>query len=78
MYEKLKLEFDIPDFIEEDIDKIMNYINVENPKRPEDSDCLRTELNCDINYCIRENILTREHAEILKDYYVHGEVYKKE
>lgn len=64
--EKLKIDFDIPDYLEEDIDNYVNAIN------EHDSlwDCYWFEVFNDLRYLHNEKIITEEQFETLKDYYL--------
>ena len=56
-YQKLKLNFRIPDFLENDIHAFIQYLN-EDPTGAL-SDCYEAEIRSDINWC---DCLTKEQA----------------
>jgi len=66
---------ELPAELEADIEKFLAYIN--GPGDHLSEDCYRTEINCTINWCIRERKLDEETCQRLKDYYVHRGIYKK-
>lgn len=69
-YQELKLNFRIPDFLEDDIHAFIQYLN-ENPTGTL-SDCYEAEIRSDINWC---DGLTKEQAELLRNYYVRGGIF---
>ena len=69
-YEKLSIDFPIPDFLEEEIDKFLAYLNDENESGHLE-DCFRTE----IDLAIRDSRLPEKQREYLKDYYVRKGIY---
>lgn len=73
-FEKLKVDYDIPNEVQEDIDRLVDWLNDEQRTETEIlylDDCLRTELNCDLNWCLRERILPEQCIRELKEYYVY-------
>jgi hypothetical protein len=58
MYSELNIDFTIPEDVQTGINKLLNYLN--SGKDPLLSDCERTELNCELNWCLREKIMTEE------------------
>ena len=73
-YKPLEVDFEIPKDIIVDIDRFIEYLNTGLNDLSED--CYRTEIDCDINWCKTHNELTPEQAGLLKQYYVHGGIYK--
>ncbi len=72
-YKKLNISYPIPEELEKAIDDFMICIN----ERDGDCEnCYRTEIDCEIRFCIRERILSDDQCQELKDYYVHRGIYK--
>ena len=69
MYKKLEIDFDIPGFLETEINKFVDYINGDTSKTLED--CFRTE----IHLAIRDSGLLKKEKECLENYYVRGGIY---
>lgn len=69
---KLKLDFEIPEFLEESID---NFVKAHNSN---DSlvDCYQSELYNDINNCMHGEI-SDEKLDMLRDYYIRGGMYEE-
>ena len=61
--EKLKLDFDIPDFLEEDIESMVKSVNNKESIVDCWQDTIRADLNC------RDGVLTEEQIKVLRDYY---------
>ena len=74
MYEKLEIDFAIPEDLEEAIDIYVNVLNTQ--ERPAD-DCYRSEIMVILNWCYRERLLTDEQLKMLRDYYVHKGIHRK-
>lgn len=70
-YKKLIIDFAVPDFLEEEIDKFIEYINDES-KSGTLEDCYRTELHL----AIRDSGISEENKNILEDYYVKKGIYQ--
>ena len=64
----LQLDFTIPDYLQEDIDELINYVN-EN-EDPISIDCYECQLYATINATKNNNRLTQDMANVLLDYYV--------
>lgn len=69
-YSELKVDFNIPEFLQDDIQEFVTYLN-ENPNGTL-ADCYESEIRSDINWC---NQLTKEQEEILRNYYVKGGIF---
>lgn len=69
-YEKLKINFPIPDFLEKEIDRFIEYINDESQSGTLE-DCYRME----IHLAIRDSRLLPKERECLENYYVRGGIY---
>ena len=70
-YDKLKIPFDLPEELENAIDTFLNHINYENGMS---EDCYRSE----IHFWMKDlyGKISEEDYEKLKNYYVHGDIYK--
>ena len=66
---------ELPAELESDIKNFLEYIN--SPGDHLSEDCYRTEINCTINWCIREGKLDEATCQKLKEYYVHRGIYKQ-
>lgn len=74
-YQKLNIDFAIPEELENEIDE---YINALNTMEKPPHDCFQAEIMVILNWCYRENILTNEQIKLLRDYYEHGGILRKE
>ena len=72
-YEKLEIPFDLPEELENAIDTFLNHINYEYGMS---EDCYRSE----IHFWLKDlyGKISEEDYEKLKNYYVHGGIYKVE
>lgn len=61
--EKLKLDFDLPDFLEEDIESMVKSAN----NKESIVDCWQDTIRADLNCC--DGVLTEEQIKLLRDYY---------
>ncbi|MBQ6133022.1 MAG: hypothetical protein IJI65_02600 [Lachnospiraceae bacterium] len=68
-YEKLEIDFEIPDFLSDRIDDFVEYLNTSDGLS---EDCYRTE----IGLMIRDAELPPDKQKLLKDYYEWGGIYK--
>lgn len=67
-YNKLNIDFNIPDFLEEEINVFVDYLNNSDGLS---EDCYREE----ISLMIRDSELSDDRKKLLKDYYVWGGIY---
>ena len=74
IYHRLDVGRELPSELESDIQNFLDYIN--SPGDHLSEDCYRTEINCSINWCLREKKLDEATCQRLKDYYVHRGIYK--
>ena len=72
-YKKLNIDFEIPEELSDTIDKFLDYLN-----RGEYTmdDCFQEEIRVILNWCKRENILTEDQIELLRNYYQRGGIRK--
>lgn len=61
--EKLKIDFEIPKILEDDIDSLVRAVNVEKIG----IDCWQEEIRTDLKCC--EGVLTPEQIDLLMEYY---------
>ena len=73
MYEPLKIDFEIPEELQYDIDRFLDHLNNGDGKL---EDCYRTEIQCALNWCVRERLLSDEQITLLRDYYQHKGIYE--
>ncbi|MCR5206251.1 MAG: hypothetical protein K6E47_14575 [Lachnospiraceae bacterium] len=73
-YQPLDVGTKLPSELEVDIKNFLEYIN--GPGDHLSEDCYRTEINCSINWCLREKKLDEATCQKLKEYYVHKGIYK--
>ena len=71
-YELLKVDFEIPNLIQNDINRFLDALNNGNTSC---EDCYRTEIDCDLKMFYDE--MKRENIETLRDYYVRGGMYEE-
>ena len=74
IYHRLDVGRELPSELESDIQNFLDYIN--SPGDHLSEDCYRTEINCSINWCLREKKLDEATCQKLKEYYVHRGIYK--
>ena len=72
-YLPLKIDFEIPEDLQNDIDNFLHCINYNNKSL---EDCYRTEIQCTLNWCYREKLLTDDQIHLLREYYQWGGIYK--
>jgi hypothetical protein len=63
--EQLKVDFDIPDLVQHDIDKMVEEVEAHGLS----VDCWQCEIRASINMSINAGWLTEEQGKILRDYY---------
>ena len=73
-YKALDIKVKLPPELEDDITNFLNYLNEDGDHLSEDY--YRTEINCTLNWCIREKKLDDETIQKLKAYYVFEGIYK--
>ena len=66
MYQKLKIDFEIPDELDREIDEYIHHLNYESGTS---IDCYQEEIRVILNWCQIESILTPQQIEILRNYY---------
>jgi hypothetical protein len=69
MYKKLEIDFELPTLLDEKICEFIDYIN--NDEKHLSEDCYRTEIAC----LLKDTKLNSEQIDLLKKYYVWGEIY---
>ena len=69
----LELDFEVPQSLQRDIDDFLEYLRTDDTQSLED--CYRTEIDCELRWCLREAKISREQYQLLKDYYVHKGIY---
>ncbi len=72
-YKALDIDFAIPEDLQDSIDKFLKYLNTDETGLTED--CYRTEIDCDINHCASDGMISGEQVKILKEYYVWRGIY---
>ena len=72
-YKKLKIDCQIPDFLEYDIDEYLAYLN--SGKEPGLGDVYQSTIRSDINEC-EGYTLESVFAEMLREYYVRGGIFR--
>ena len=71
MYKKLKINFEIPDILEESFDDFVKNLNEQNGNL---ADCYEQDIRSTLNGC--DECLTEDQINILRNYYVKGENLK--
>ena len=66
MYKPLKIDFPIPEDLEDIINQYLHHLNYEDRMS---IDYYRTEIQLILNWCFRESLLTDEQIELLRNYY---------
>lgn len=69
-YKKLKIDFEIPEEVEQDIDDMIAYMNKYGHVT---ADCYMSDLNNLLNGC--DTCMTEEQITLLRNYYVRGGIY---
>ncbi len=70
IYKRLEVDFELPDYLEEEIEAFLNHINNENGLS---EDCYRVE----IQLMIRDTpSFTAEQKQLLYNYYARGGIYE--
>lgn len=75
MYKKLEIDFELPELLEDAIDKFVEYINTTNGSC---EDCYRDEIDFFIKDCMMTHSLTDDQIKIIREYYVWKGIYKRE
>lgn len=73
MYKKLKIDFDIPEILEDSIDDFVKNLNEQNGSL---ADCYEQDIRSTLNGC--DECLTEDQINILRNYYVKGGIYKND
>lgn len=66
MYKKLEIDFEITEELEKLIDEYVHHLNT-GEGLPDDY--YRTEIQLELNFCVRERLLNNEQIKLLRDYY---------
>ena len=72
MYKALKINYEIPEILQDAIDEHLAYLNSGEPIMLDD--IYRSEIDADLKGC--DLCLTKDQIQELRDYYVFGGVYE--
>ena len=72
MYKPLNIDFEIPEDLQQTIDEFLHCVNYNNCSC---EDCYRAEIQCALNWCKRERLLSDDQIELLRNYYQRGGIY---
>lgn len=69
-YKQTDLAFCLPEGLQRAIDEYSDYMNSNKSHTLED--CYRTEIDCELRWCLREKKLSYEQYTMLKERYVYN------
>ena len=73
MYKKLKINFEIPEILEDSINGFVKNLNEQDGNL---ADCYEQDIRNTLNGC--DECLTEDQINILRNYYVKGGIYKND
>ena len=66
MYKPLPIDFDIPEELDDSIRAYLHHLNYESGTSV---DCYQAEIQVILNWCSRDEVLTEDQIQLLRDYY---------
>ena len=73
MYKLLAVDFKLPEELNDTIKAYLHHLNYENGTSV---DCYQAEIQVILNWCHRDELLTEEQIQLLRDYYQRDGIFR--